>query len=274
MDRTSRVTGLSLAILLGLTGSIVPAVAQTCAGKAISCGQTIDGEIGSGSCTDANGNRYDAYTFDGVAGEEVLGTISSSIANVAVLAAIIDSPIEGPAAFNKVSPVGLAAAEGGSAQFSVTLDQTSPDWYFMVAATTPGLKFLASTAPYTLSVACSGLTGCTAGPQTLCLLGGRFKVQATYAASTGQAGQANTVTASDDTGLLWFYDATNIEAVVKMIDGCSLGGHYWFFAGGLTNSRVVLTVTDTKTNLAKRYVNPQNQAFEPIQDTSAFATCP
>jgi hypothetical protein len=29
-----------------------------------------------------------------------------------------------------------------------------------------------------------------------------------------------------------------------MIDGCGLNGHYWVFAGGLTNVKVVLTVTD------------------------------
>ena len=45
-------------------------------------------------------------------------------------------------------------------------------------------------------------------------------------------------------------------------------------AGGLTDVNVVLTVTDTMTGLVRTYVNPQGTAFQPIQDTSAFATCP
>ena len=57
-------------------------------------------------------------------------------------------------------------------------------------------------------------------------------------------------------------------------DGCGLGGHYWFFAGGLTNVKVVITVTDTQTGATRTYNNPQGQAFLPLQDTAAFSTCP
>jgi hypothetical protein len=45
-------------------------------------------------------------------------------------------------------------------------------------------------------------------------------------------------------------------------------------SGGLTNVNVTLTVTDTKTATTRTYVNPANKAFQSIQDTSAFATCP
>jgi hypothetical protein len=46
------------------------------------------------------------------------------------------------------------------------------------------------------------------------------------------------------------------------------------FAGGLTNVRTVITVTDTQAHLVKTYTNPQGTAFQPIQDINAFATCP
>jgi hypothetical protein len=62
--------------------------------------------------------------------------------------------------------------------------------------------------------------------------------------------------------------------VVKVLNGCALGRHYWVFAGGLTNVRTVITVTDTKNGQVKTYVNRQGTAFQPIQDTSAFASCP
>lgn len=55
----------------------------------------------------------------------------------------------------------------------------------------------------------------------------------------------------------------------------SAGLNRWTtYAGGLTDVNVILTVTDTMTGLVKTYVNPQGTAFQPIQDTSAFATCP
>jgi hypothetical protein len=59
------------------------------------------------------------------------------------------------------------------------------------------------------------------------------------------------------------------------LDACSgSSGYYWVFAGGLTNVHVGLTITDTFTGVVRTYTNPQNTAFQPIQDTSAFATCP
>ncbi len=121
-----------------------------------------------------------------------------------------------------------------------------------------------------------GNTGgsCTADADTLCLNGGRFKVEATYNTGTGQSGGAKVVKLTDETGYLWFFSSSNVEAVVKIINGCSLNNRYWVFAGGLTNVRVVITVTDTKNNTMKTYTNPQGAPFQPVQDTSAFATCP
>jgi hypothetical protein len=272
MDRNPRLRGVSLAILLAAAAGAVGAEGQTCGTQTITCGQTVNGQVGPGSCVDPKGGFYDAYTFDGVNGEQVTTTISSPTPDLTILVGMGYGPIEG---FDSdVTPYAVGATQAGTSQFSVTLNQTSSEWFFAVAGGTPGFKFATASGPYTLSVSCSGLTSCKEGPETLCLENGRFEVQATYAASTGEKGQAQTVFLSDDTGFLWFYSPTNVEAVVKVIDGCSLGGHYWFFAGGLTNSKVVLTVTDTKTNTVKKYTNPENAAFEPIQDTSAFATCP
>ena len=61
-----------------------------------------------------------------------------------------------------------------------------------------------------------------------------------------------------------------VEAVVKIIDGCQLGGHYWVFAGGLTNVAVTITVTDTQTGATKVYKNPAKTVFKPVQDTAWY----
>jgi hypothetical protein len=117
-----------------------------------------------------------------------------------------------------------------------------------------------------------GSTECNLDSTTLCLDGGRFKVTATFDAGNGNAGKARVIP-QGDSGLLWFFAASNVEAVVKLIDGCALGGHFWFFAAGLTNVQVVITVTDTRTQAVKTYTNKLGTAFLPIQDTSAFP-CP
>ena len=58
---------------------------------------------------------------------------------------------------------------------------------------------------------------------------------------------------------------------MKVLQACSDSGHFWVFAGGLTN--VDDAVTDTHTGVQKIYANPLGTAFVPLQDTSAFV-CP
>src|SRR5262249_32682807 len=117
-------------------------------------------------------------------------------------------------------------------------------------------------------------TPCVPGATTMCLNGGRFKVEASWRTPDGNSGLAHTVNLTDDSGYLWFFSAGNVEAIVKVLNGCGLGGHYWVFAGGLTNVKVVITVVDTVHQVTRTYTNPPNTTFQPIQDTSAFATCP
>jgi 6-phosphogluconolactonase len=115
---------------------------------------------------------------------------------------------------------------------------------------------------------------CTASATVMCLNNGRFKVSATFDAGASGSGNAQAVGLTADTGYLWFFNASNVEAIVKVLNGCGLNSHYWVFAGGLTNVQVTLTVKDTPTGITRTYTNPANTTYQPIQDTSAFASCP
>jgi streptogramin lyase len=113
-------------------------------------------------------------------------------------------------------------------------------------------------------------------PTILCLDRGRFQVRAHWeAAAQATTGDGTAVPLTSDSGYFWFFDSANVEVVVKVLNACSAeGGHYWVFAGGLTNIFVTLTVTDTQTLAVRTYTNPAGTAFRPIQDTAAFSTCP
>lgn len=117
-------------------------------------------------------------------------------------------------------------------------------------------------------------TGCAAGPTILCLGDGRFRVEAAWRTGAGASGDGRAAPLSADSGTFWFFDAANVEVLVKVLDGCEVNGRQWVFAAGLTDVRVELRVTDTATGEERRYVNPQGRAFRPIQDTGAFAACP
>ncbi len=120
------------------------------------------------------------------------------------------------------------------------------------------------------------LTGiCTSSSTALCLTGSRFRVEATWRTPDGQTGPAQAFQLTPDSGYFWFFNAANAELFVKVRDACVPAyDRFWFFAAGLTNVRVDITVTDTKTGESKPYTNPLNRPFAPIQDTDAFATCP
>ncbi|MGH9363467.1 MAG: hypothetical protein ACRD2T_16275 [Thermoanaerobaculia bacterium] len=114
---------------------------------------------------------------------------------------------------------------------------------------------------------------CLPSANRLCLQQGRFAVEATYRTAGGQSGSAYAVQLTPDTGYLWFFDANNVEAVVKVLDACNFNQRFWVFAGGLTDVEVVLTVKDAETDEVQTYTNPLGKRFDPVQDTDAFATC-
>jgi hypothetical protein len=138
---------------------------------------------------------------------------------------------------------------------------------------TDNVRMMNIAAPFVAAYAEAADACSVSGFLNLCLQERRFKVEATWR-TPDATNYARAVYLTSDTGFFWFFNVANVEVVVKVVNGCGLNGHYWLFASGLTDVEVRLTVTDTKTGTAKVYVSPQGRAFEPIQDTSAFATCP
>ncbi len=113
---------------------------------------------------------------------------------------------------------------------------------------------------------------CVQNANTICLNNDRFRVSATYTLN-GQTGNAGAVRLTGDTGYLWFFGSSNVEAVIKVLDGCPVNNRFWVFAGGLTDQQTTITVTDTTTGNTKQYTNPAGTKFAPVQDTTAFDTC-
>ncbi|HEY0510285.1 MAG TPA: hypothetical protein VGH73_00175 [Thermoanaerobaculia bacterium] len=114
---------------------------------------------------------------------------------------------------------------------------------------------------------------CASDAATLCLGNNRFEVKIDWATPTSGQGHAYAVPLTADTAMFYFFDRANIEAVVKVIDGCNYNNHFWVFAGGLTNLQTTVTIRDAVTGDRKTYTNPQGTAFQPIQDIDAFSGC-
>ena len=111
---------------------------------------------------------------------------------------------------------------------------------------------------------------CMPGSENHCLGAGRFSVTSEWEDFDGNEGIGSPILASQDSGEFWFFDASNTELIVKVLNGCGENGFYWVFAAGLTNVGVELVVTDTQTSSMKTYENPVGTAYPPILDITAF----
>jgi hypothetical protein len=116
---------------------------------------------------------------------------------------------------------------------------------------------------------------CVPDAQKLCLNNDRFEVSVKFRTADSGETFATGVELTPDSGYFWFFNPANIEVVVKVLNACSLNPPaYWVFATGLTNVEVTIFVFDKQTEEFQVYINPLFTPFAPIQDTSAFDTCP
>jgi hypothetical protein len=171
----------------------------------------------------------------------------------------------GSGAFGEASTVGANVS-------STVLSGLNPStgYSFRVrSSNSAGSSAYSNTATATTQPA-APIGNCVASSTRLCLNEARFQIEVAWTTATGSQGSGRAIPLTADTGYFWFFNPANVELVVKVINGCGLGGHYWVFAGGLTDVNTRITVTDVQTGAVKHYNNPQGTAFRPVQDTSAF----
>lgn len=109
---------------------------------------------------------------------------------------------------------------------------------------------------------------------TLGLQGGRFLIDVCWRIpSQNREGIGTGVQQTPDTGYFWFFSQSNIELVVKVLDGTASNGHYWVFYGALTNVEYTLTVTDAVTGWSKTYHNSSG-TMASFADVSALPAEP
>lgn len=109
---------------------------------------------------------------------------------------------------------------------------------------------------------------CKPGPNNLCLLNKRFRVELFWENQYNNTqGIGSAVPRTDAAGFFTFGDPSNIELMVKMLD---FGDAIKVFYGQLTNLKFSLIVTDTATGTAKVYSNTARECG--AIDQSAFSS--
>jgi hypothetical protein len=237
-----------------------------CYAGAISCGQTVTGRVSVDSCVTSDSVYGVGYLFNGTMGQRV--TLRSSSPSYRMGMALFDGRTGNDTLYATVQ----ATVNGGTAEISnFQLPYTGP--YTIILSPLVRVTF----GDYSLTVTCvSGSASCTPSSTVLCLNNSRFRVDGTFRTPTGQTGpvMAQTVPTAPDSGLFWFFSANNLEMLVKVLNGCALNSRYWVFFSAGTNVEFTVNVTDTLRGGTRTYSNPLNNPAAPVQDTSAFATCP
>jgi lysyl endopeptidase len=123
-------------------------------------------------------------------------------------------------------------------------------------------------------------TPCVANGTTLCIDNNpgdhRFQIAVAYhtSQSGGSSGNGNAIPLSTlgitEGGIFWFFDATNPEMLIKVINACALNNTFWVFYSAGTNVGFTVTVSDTNNGHQKFYSNGDLTAAPPVQDTSAL----
>jgi len=223
----------------------------------IAYGQTVTGELTATDCLlPSDGSYVDYWQFQGTAGDVVVIDLASSD---------YDTYLGLQDGSGAVAAQNDDFGNGTNSHVAFTLTNTGT-WVISSTSLFPQI-----TGSYSLT-----LQGVPAAPPgscgtatSLCLQAARFTVSATWATTDGRSGTAQAVSLTDDTGYFWFFDAGNVELVVKVLDGRAVNGHFWVFYGALSDVHYVITVEDTTSGTRRTYENPQGNLAS-VADTSAF----
>ncbi len=137
-------------------------------------------------------------------------------------------------------------------------------------AVTPASAPRAAGAPLKVRPAAGASIPCVPGAETLCLADGRFEVTVDWTDQrTLDSGPGVAVPGTERTGYFWFFNAENIELVVKILDATAISDNWWVFYGSLSDVQYTITVRDTVTGLEGSYVNDPGN-FCGDADTDSF----
>lgn len=113
---------------------------------------------------------------------------------------------------------------------------------------------------------------CVPGTDVLCLHQGRFELKAEWWSDSREPSAAAVVPEqTGDSGLFRFFDRSNWEILIKLLDGCQVNDHFWVYGASTTDVGYSIRVTDTATGEIKEYRNEAGRPAPAISDNRAFA---
>lgn len=166
--------------------------------------------------------------------------------------------------------------EGATSHAASPLHRWSEPGFYRVVLTVVGAGERSSAHRDILVRASEPAGSCEPDPLTLCLLDSRFEVRLEHWSDGGEPEGAKVVHAgTNESGMFWFFDAANWEVPVKVLNGCAVNGHVWFYSASATDRGLLIRVADTVTGAVREYRNRAGESAAASVDSTAFsASCP
>jgi hypothetical protein len=79
---------------------------------------------------------------------------------------------------------------------------------------------------------------------------------------------------SNDSAFFWFFNDTNFEVLIKVLDACEINGHWWVFFAGTTNQAYRVRVADATTQQIQVYHRFEGPPSPAETDTATVFPCP
>ena len=203
----------------------------------------------------------------------------------AITVTLADATVVGPIGVNDVTVVPSGGGEGTAIYNVANPNLVKAGWNYFLIHSDGSLgvhnpTFVMETLEDTIEELETEVEICVPDADTMCLNNDRFKVEVTWMDHQSNTGPGQVASCgTDDSGLMWFFNDSNWEMLVKVLNGCSINQHYWVFFAATTDVQFTMRVTDTMTGQFKtfnnvEYTNALGQPANAVTDTSAFATCP
>lgn len=224
----------------------------------------VSGSLGPADavCADNKTDYYKPYQFTAVAGVPVKITLSASFPRYYMVHSDNSSTWLSQSSTPPEPPLIFYPTATGRQVVWVTQDLATP-----------------TTGTFTITIddvadACNPVQPSTSGScittgQSMCLAGNRFAVSVAWKTPDGKSGAGTQNTLTSDSGYFWFFQNTNVELVVKVLDARAVNGKFWVFYGALSDVEYTISVRDTFTGIVKTYRNPPKNLAS-VADTSAF----
>ena len=184
-------------------------------------------------------------------------------------ASLIADPVRRGHLYAGTRTGGVTRSRDGGSTWERIGSQTM-EWVSDLAVDPAGLFLHAATyrGVFDLPLGETSISSCEAGPERLCLLGGRFEVSVKYGDSAGRAvPQGDRFGAFRRPG----EDPAEAEIFVKMADRRAAPNRaFWFFHSSVTDLAYTITVRDTASGRLRLYRNEPAHPACGAADTGAF----